>query len=173
MGYSVRYQILPLDKEMFDNQDIETLQQEFFEDDLIESADEYGCSYLAFEIQELPLHEDEVVYLLFQYDSKIVASGLLIDVDAFDEPDEDGFTGVYVFISSAIATFEPVELAEFQTIFPETKSFSDEPQEFDGTKLDAFVKLVRPRLRNLEPEEFTPEEWIREQLEAMAEEVEE
>jgi len=172
MSYSVLYRILPLDKELFEGEDLEKLQQECFEDDMVDGADEYGCSYLAFRAQELTLGDEEVAYVLFETAGKIVASALLIDVDLYDEVDEDGFTGEYVFIASSIATFEPVSLEEFRSVDPSTASFGDKPQAFDGAALPALVEFLRPRLSNLEPEEFTPQEWIAEQLEAMAEQEE-
>jgi len=172
MSYSVLYRILPLDKELFEAEDLEKLQQECFEDDMIGDADEYGCSYLAFKTQELALTDDEVAYVLFESAGKIVASALLIDVDLFDEVEDDGFTGEYVFIASSIATFKPVSLEEFRGVDPSTASFGDKPQAFDGETLSALVEFLRPRLSNLEPEEFTPQEWIAEQLEAMAEQEE-
>jgi hypothetical protein len=173
MGYSVRYEILPLDPEQFEGDDLEKLQQECFEDDLIENADEYGCSYLAFKTQAIPLTDEEVVYLLFQASGKIVASGLLIDIDMYDEVDEDGFVGEYVFIGSSIATFDPVSLAEFQAIDPSVKAFGNGLGSFDGAKLPALVEFLAPRLHNIDAEEFTPQEWIAQQLEAMAEQDEE
>lgn len=172
MGYSVRYQIMPLDSELFEGDDLAKLQEECFEEDLIENEDEYGCSYLPFKTQAISLTDEEVAYVLFQAAGKIVASALLIDIDLYDETDEDGFTGEYVFIGSSIATFDPVTLAEYQAIDASVTSFATQPQAFDGAKLEALVGFLRPRLHNLEADEFTPQEWIAEQLEAMAEQDE-
>jgi hypothetical protein len=169
MSFSVRYQILPLDETIFEGDDVESLQEEFLEDDLIENADEYGCSYLAFQEQEIEVEDDEFKFVLFQFAGSIVACAILIDADLYDEVEEDGFTGEYVFNASSIVTFDAVSYEELKGAFPAVEPLSKVPQVLDGAGIEAFFALIRPRLRNLSPEEFTPQAWIAEQLEAMAE----
>lgn len=169
MSYSVRYQIFPVSKDVFEGEDIEQIQEEFFEDNLVESADDYGYSYCAFKTQDIEL-VDEIKFVLFQFAGKIVASALLVDVDLYDEADDEGYAGEYVFNADTIATFDPVSEEELKAFFPKLKAFGPEAQLLDPAKFGEFAKFLVPRLHNIPEEEFTPVEWIAEQIKMMDEE---
>lgn len=174
MDFAVRHIILPLDPELYEDGDLQSLQGEFFQEDLIDNADEYGCSCIAFREGELELGEDEIAYVLFQAGEHIVAAALLVDVDQYDEVEEDGYVGEMVFLASTMTTFEaPVTLDELQGAIPSLKSFSKAVETFDAACLPAVEALLRPRLKNMDAEDFVPSEWIEAQLQAMAEEDEE
>ncbi|MEN9354678.1 MAG: hypothetical protein RL318_2003 [Fibrobacterota bacterium] len=172
MSYSIRYQVLPVSKDVFEGEDIEQIQEEFFEDNLVESADDYGYSYCAFKAQDIELNE-EIKFVLFQFAGKIVASALLVDVDLYDEPDDEGYVGEYVFNADTVATFDPVSQEELKTFFPKIEAFGEKAQLLDGAGFSEFVKFLTPRLHNIPEDEFTPVEWIAEQLAVMDEEDDE
>ncbi|MEN9354677.1 MAG: hypothetical protein RL318_2002 [Fibrobacterota bacterium] len=166
MSYSAKYQTFPMSADLFKGYDVKTIHREFFEDDLIDNADEDGCCYFAFTTQTLDLDE-EIKFVLFQFDSKIVACGLLIDIDHFEEMDEEGFIGAYVFNASSIVTFSPVGLEEFKSVYPGIKKLGVQPQLLDEKRFGQFVDFLRPRLLNIASEDFTPQAWIKDQLEAI------
>lgn len=166
MSYTAKYQTFPMSRDLFKGYDVKTIHREFFEDDLIDNADEDGCCYFAFTTQTIDLDE-EIKFLLFQFDSKIVAAGLLIDIDYFEEADEEGFIGAYVFNASSIVTFSPVSLDELKNAFPNVKKLGADPLMLDGSRFPAFVDLVRPRLLNIASEDFQPQAWIKDQLDAI------
>jgi len=166
MSHDVRYRILPLEREVFKGYRPETIHAEFFEEDMVGSADEYGCAYLAFQRQDLG-PEDGLAFVLFQFGTRVVACGMLVDVDLFEEADEEGFTGQYVFNASSIVTFAPLGLDGLRKAFPRLQPLGGKVQVLDPAGFDAFVELVRPTLLNIEPEDFLPQAWIAGQQEAM------
>lgn len=173
MEFAVRHIILPLDPELYPDGDLQSLQGEFFQEDLIDNADEYGCSCIAYREGELELGEDEIAFVLFQAGDRIVASALLVDVDVYDEVEDDGYVGEMVFLASTMSTFEaPVTLEDLQTAIPSLKAFSKTVETFDAACLPAVEALLRPRLKNMDAEDFVPSEWIEAQLQAMMEEEE-
>jgi len=169
MSIAVKYQTLPLEKDLFKGYPLETIHAKFFEDDMIGNADEDGYAYMAFVRQELPVTDDlQVVF--FQHLGAIVAVGMLIDVDLYDAPDDEGFVGHYVFNASSLVTFKPVAADALRKCFPKAQALGQKPQTLDGAGFDAFVDLVRPVLLNIDSEDFAPQEWIRDQLAALEEE---
>ena len=162
MSYVVRHQILPLEKSVFQDYKLTTIHADWFEAEMLAEVDEYGCAYMPFQKQETSIEED-IKLVLFAFGGRLVAMGILVDVD---EP-EEGFTGQYVFNAASVVTFKPVTFEEFKRCIPTIQPFGTKAQTFEPEGLDAFFELVRERLVNIRSEDFAPQEWIRLQLEAM------
>lgn len=166
MSLRVRFRTLPLEKEIFKGYKLETIGTAFFDEDMLANADEDGYGYIAFQKQDLPV-ENDLQFVLFQHQDHIVACGMLIDVDRYKEVDDEGFVGHYVFNASSIVTFKPVSQTALKGCFPGMKPMGPRSQELDPAGFDAFVALVSKDLYNIELEDFAPQDWIRDQLQAL------
>lgn len=166
MSLSVRFRTLPLEKDVFKGFKLETIGAAFFDGDMLANVDEDGYAYIAFQKQDLPV-ENDLQFVLFQYQEHIVACAMLIDVDRYKEIDDEGFAGHYVFNASSVVTFKPVSQAALKGCFPGMKPMGVRSQELDKSGFDAFVALVSKGLYNIELEDFAPQEWIRDQLAAL------
>ena len=159
MNFSARYQILPLSQPQFSGWDAARLRKEFFQEVLVASADEDGCCTLAFKSQDLVL-QDEVKLVFFQFEASLVACAILVDDELRDGPDEEGFTGSYVFLADSIATFEPVDAASLKGFFPDFEHFNQSAQYLDAKGIEGFVKFLAGRLVECDLEGFRPLETI-------------
>ncbi|MEN9355245.1 MAG: hypothetical protein RL318_2570 [Fibrobacterota bacterium] len=159
MNFSVRYQILPMSQEQFKGWEIERLQTEFFDGTMMDGADEDGCTGYAFKTQKLVL-QDEVKLVFFQFAGALAASAILVDDEIWDEADEEGFTGRYLFLADSVTTFTPVDAQAMKQFFPDFERFSQGAQYLDAKGVSDFVAYLEPRLLNRTLEDFRPLETI-------------
>lgn len=87
----------------------------------------------------------EGTLVLFQYQSRLIASAILEEIVSYDELNPYGYTGYYQFSSHTIAAFDPLSFGEVHRIWNELKSFNQSSQKLDLEKYSEFKELLTSR----------------------------
>ena len=110
--------ILPMNKsEEFDNESIDRVQQEFFEDELSSRHDG------KYHYRNSGLRSPKNSLILFQYDNRIVASAQLKDIEKFNVSVQGKYKGAYYFYKDTIEVFDPITFEGLQSVCPNVKEF--------------------------------------------------
>ena len=80
--------------------------------------------------------------VLFQFQGRLIASALLEETVIYDEENAYGFNGYYLFSTSSIAIFDPLNFKDVQNIWTGMKSFNQSFQSLDPANLDSLKKLL-------------------------------
>ncbi|MGB6130093.1 MAG: hypothetical protein WBG30_15230 [Psychrilyobacter sp.] len=128
-----RIQILPMsNKKEFKNWTPERLQDEFFGDRMNEREEITEKIFYNYEGTKIALPDGEKALILFQFESSIVACGVLERVIE----DEYEKKGRYFFSEGTIKTFAPISEEKIKKIYNTFKKFGNVKTILDSGKLD-------------------------------------
>lgn len=136
--------ILPMDSETeFEDRSAEEVQQNFFLKDLVRPPRNGLYRY-----RTAGLNAEPGTIVLFQYDSKIIASATLDRIERFEQP-EGPYNGALHFDVNSVTVFDPVGPHVVAEIWPEFKGFSHVKWTLDSKGYPAFEQKItgveRPR----------------------------
>lgn len=132
----------------FANQSGEQVQEDFFRETLVQRN-----GYYYFRTSGMDAPKSSLV--LFQYNNLIIASAQLLDIEKFETPILEDYSGAYCFDLSTIEIFQPINLDEIQAIVPSIKRFSQAKQKIDIAYLSAIKNLITTKQISLIPEEIS------------------
>lgn len=141
--------LLPMSSELeFLNMDYKEVQKQFFMDKLI---NEKKGEYL---FRSSGMSAAEGTLVLFQFDNKIIASGVLLSVGKFDDIKDKFYKGAYYFDVESIKVFEPISVDELSKIDKTFKKFSHVKSKLDNSKYELIMALIKSKEEFKLPEEF-------------------
>jgi hypothetical protein len=142
-----KVRILPMDKKIeFNGQSIEKVQKEFFKEDLPNREPSGAFTFYT----GMSVNQNEKTLVLFQYDNHIVALANLSEICIYEDIEEDGYKGEYIF--KDIQTVEPaVTISEFKKVWNEVDKFSNLKRKLDTSKFPDFLDLIKYRIDSIKP----------------------
>ena len=127
--------ILPMDfRKEFEGRSVEDVQQNFF---LVELPSRKDCKY---GYHKSGLKAPSGTIVLFQYDSRLIASARLTGTEKFQEPEDGGYEGALYFDSKSITIFDPVGPTRVSRIWPEFKGFGRVKWSLSPERYPKFVE---------------------------------
>lgn len=135
--------ILPMNfKEEFQNKSIETVQKTYFLDELV---NENRGVYL---YKKSGIKAEEGDFVLFQVESKIIASAIFQKIELYkDKPVDGKYYGGIFFYPDSVMVFDPITENEFKNIVDEFKIFSNVKQAIDPKYYDELTKLIEEKTK--------------------------
>jgi len=125
--------ILPMDaKGEFNGRSTEDVQQNFF---LVELPSRTNCKY---PYHKAGLKAPPGTIVLFQYDSRLIASAHLIRTEKFEKP-EDVYDGALYFDAKSITIFDPIDAEAVFLIWSEFKGFARTKWSLNPDRFPLFV----------------------------------
>lgn len=145
--------LIPMSKELeFANKSIDTVQQEFFINDLKKREE---CLYF---FRSSGINCNENTLLLFQYDNMIIASAKLKGIIKYKTPYDGVYNGALLLERSSIKVFQPITLKEIINIDHSFKRFSQAKQSFNIECLDDLLNLINKKKSVTIAEEISEED---------------
>jgi hypothetical protein len=127
--------ILPMDSQLeFEGRSIEEVQRTFFFEELLRPNRPAG----KYRYREKGLNAETGSVVLFQYEGKIIASAILIEVERFPTPERGTYHGAFYFDPNSIKVFDPIGPEVIAGIWPEFSGFSHVKQILDPRRFTQF-----------------------------------
>jgi len=144
--------LLPMSKEEFLDWTIEEVQNDYLLDELINENDGY------FNYAEKGMSSIKGALILFQFDNHVIGCAKLLEVIKHKEPIDDIYKGAYVFDTSSIKTFEPINTDEMKNIDDSFKTFSQVKQYLDPVCYEDLMVLIQLKSDGMITEEIPEDE---------------
>lgn len=133
--------ILPMDSKEepgFAGQSAAKVQQQYFLKALVRPGRPPG----RYCFHKVGLRAEPGTVVLFQFDGKIIASGILVGVERFDAAEPGSRRGAYHFDASSIRVFDPVDAAAIREIWPNVKRLGQAKWSLDPACYPAFERRL-------------------------------
>ncbi len=129
--------IIPMSKSKeFESKPIETVQQEYFIDELINRD---NCLYF---FRNVGINCALNALLLFQYDNSIIACAKLKGIKRYENPMDGIYRGALALEKSSIRIFNPIAADELHAVDPEFKKFNQVKQSLNIDCLPRLFALI-------------------------------
>jgi hypothetical protein len=137
-GIPVAIRILPMNaQDEFAGRNMEDVQRNFFLR-LLPGEPRRG-RYL-FRTAGLKAARGTVV--LFQYESRVIASAILDRVDRFEEPERGTYWGALYFDIDSVRVFEPIAPEQLRAVWPNFRRFSHAKLSLDPRGFPEFERSL-------------------------------